>query len=261
MHRRHFVAIAWTGMALCSIGSRALAQNHASPNHQPPVATAPSGTPPLPEIPKRPDPVMCAPASAGDLRRVQALLRAGADVNAPDEIGRTPLMHALARYFPAPGAPKETGSPAVETQREARKHKIARLLIKRGADITRRSTIGMTALHYAVMLPDQEAALQFTRELLSGGAPVDARMGTGFTALRMAVDRGRVPISRALVEAGANPNAPDDMGKTPLYRAQAVGSRDLIAALTTPVAPTSAASTPNPAAAKSAPSKSTPSPQ
>jgi ankyrin repeat protein len=260
MNRRQRVAMVGTGLLLCSFGSQAVAQNHASPTHEPPAAQIGSSHPPLPEIPKQPDPVLCAPAGAGDMKRVQALLRGGADVNAPDTLGRTPLMMALAKYFPPPGAPAETGSVATETQRQARKLKIARLLIKRGADIARRSTIGMTALHYAVMWPDTEAALQMSRELLAGGAPVDARMGTGLTPLRMAVDRGRVAIARVLVEGGANPGMADDDGKTPLARAEAVRLRDLVAALTTPVAPSSPspapsspAAPPKPAAAKRAP--------
>jgi uncharacterized protein len=252
MNRRQLVAMVGTGFWLCSFGAQAFAQKHASPTAAPPVAQPASSHPPLPPIPKKPDPVLCAPALAGDLNRVQALLRKGADVNATDELGRTAVMTALARYFPEPGAPKETGAPATEAAREVRKLKIARLLIKRGADITRRSTIGMTALHYAVMLPDMEAALELSRELLAAGAPVDARMGTGITPLRMAVDRGRVAISRALVEGGANPGMPDDDGKTPLARAAAIGPRELVDALTTPVAPS-----PSPApAAAAAPAKS-----
>jgi ankyrin repeat protein len=254
MNRRQLVAMIGTSLVLCSFGSQAFAQNHATPTHAPPAAEAAHSHPPLPQMPKPPDPALCEPAVAGDMKRVQALLRKGADVNAPDPLGRTPLMNALARYFPGPGAPADSGSVATETEREARKLKIARLLIKRGADVTRRSTIGMTALHYAVMLPDMDAALAMSRELLAGGAPVDARMGTGLTPLRMAVDRGRVAIARALVEGGANPGMADDGGKTPLVRAKEVGLPDLIAALTTPVAP-------SPSPPKPAPAKATASPQ
>jgi ankyrin repeat protein len=237
MNRRQLVAMVGTGFWLCSFGSPAGAQNHASPTHQPPVAKTDSSHPPLPEIPKPPDPVLCAPAGAGDMKRVQALLRGKADVDAPDPLGRTPLMMALAKYFPEPGAPPDTGSVATETARQARKLKIARLLLKRGADVKRRSTIGMTALHYAVMWPDQDAALELSRELLAGGADANARMGTGVTPLRMAVDRGRSVIARALVEGGATPGMADDDGKTPLVRAREIGIPELIAALTTPVAP------------------------
>jgi len=262
MDRRQLVAMIGTGLALCSFGSQALAQNNAAPTQAPvAVETEPSEHPPLPEIPPRPDPVLCAPASAGDLKKVQTLLRKGADVNAPDDLGRTPLMTALAKYFPEPGAPPDTGSVATETQRQARKLKIARLLMKHGADVKRRSTIGMTALHYAVMLPDMDAGLALSRELLAGGAPVDARMGTGISPLRMAVDRGRTAISRELVEHGANVNMADEEGKTPLLRAREVGLPELIAALTTPVAPPSpppAVAVAKPAPAKPAPAKPAP---
>jgi len=239
MNHGQLVAMLGTGLALCSFGSQAVAQNHASPTTQPPAAETANSHPPLPPVPKKFDPVLCAPAGAGDMKRVQALLRDKADVNTTDPLGRTPLMMALSKYFPEPGAPPDTGSIATETARQARKLKIARLLLKRGADVKHQSTIGMTALHYAMMWPDQDAALELSRELLAAGAPADARMGTGITPLRMAVDRGRSAIARALVEAGANPGMADDDGKTPLVRAREIGIPELIAALTTPVAPPS----------------------
>jgi ankyrin repeat protein len=253
MECRHLVVIAIAGAGLLIGGSGARA-------HEPSPASAESpSTPPLPDIPKKPDPVLCAPAMDGDLRRVQALLRAGADVNVADEIGRTPLMLALSRYYPPAGGKQPAGSPAAEAQRQVRKLKIARLLIKRGADIKRTSTIGMTALHYAVMFPDEATGLAFTREFLAGGALVDARMGTGVTPLRMAVDRGRVTIARLLIEAGANPRVPDDVGKTPLAHAQALGPRELVAALTAPAAPSPAPASPTPTT-HATPAKSAPAP-
>jgi len=244
MNRRQLVAMLGTGLWLCSFGSQAFAQNNAAPTHEPPAAKAADSHPPLPPVPKPVDPLLCAPAGAGDLHRVQALLRDKASVNAPDELGRTPLMMALAKYFPEPGAPPDTGSVKTETARQARKLKIARLLLKNGADVRRRSTIGMTALHYAVMWPDQEAALALSRELLAAGAVPDARMGTGVTPLRMAVDRGRTAIARALVEGGAAPGMADDEGTTPLFRARQIGIPELLTALTTPVAPSPAPASP-----------------
>jgi hypothetical protein len=228
---------------VCLLGgaSSALAQDSGKKAAAPPATASkvrppaqhigPDGRP-LPPAKPKPDPVLGPPAMAGDLRRVQALLRTKPEIDAPDELGRTALMLSLARYFPQPGDAKQTGSPAVEVKRQERKLKIARLLLQRGADVRRASTIGMTALHYAVIFPAEEAVLvQLSRELLEKGAPVDARMGEGLTPLRLAVDRGRRQLAALLVAAGANPHVPDNLGKSPLARAEAIGPRELVEAL------------------------------
>lgn len=189
------------------------------------------------ELPPRPPPakpVLCEPANAGDLNKVQTLLRKGADLNAVDSLKRTPLMLALARAdVSGPAAPLKGVTPE---KREANKLKIARLLIERGADVDKRSEIGLTALHYAAMWPgDEGAALELTRALVQKGAIVDPRMETGVTPLRMAVDRKRVQIARFLVESGADPLGEDDDQQSPYRRARALKSPDLIAALTAPL--------------------------
>jgi hypothetical protein len=57
------------------------------------------------------------------------------------------------------------------------------------------------------------------RALVRAGAKVDAAGGvTKCTALHMATRRGNVEIARALLEAGADANAPDSKGVTPLQR-------------------------------------------
>jgi uncharacterized protein len=167
-------------------------------------------------------------ALSGDLSLFEKMLREGADLDAHDPIDRTVLMLALTPYEAVPGAAQVPAAAHAERQRQARKLQIAGILIRRGADVTRRSALGMTALHYAVLLPvDEPAALDLVRRLIKKKVPLDARMGEGVTALRMAVDRGRVRIARTLVDAGADPRAADARGITPLSRALEIGPSGL----------------------------------
>ncbi|MFQ6035794.1 MAG: M56 family metallopeptidase, partial [Sedimentisphaerales bacterium] len=66
-------------------------------------------------------------ATAGDIKQVKSLLSKGADVNAKDEKGNTPL-HIVARYG-------------------YRQKDIAELLIARGADVNAKNEYGTTALY------------------------------------------------------------------------------------------------------------------
>jgi uncharacterized protein len=183
---------------------------------------------PAPEQRAALDAQLGSAALSGDLRLFEKVLGEGADLDAQDPIGRTALMLALTPYEAVPGTERVPAAAEAERQRQSRKLQIAGRLIRRGADVTRQSTLGMTALHCAVLLPVAEsAALDLVRALIRKKAPLEARMAEGVTPLRMAVDRGRVRIARALLDAGADPKAADENGTTPLSRALEIGPSSL----------------------------------
>ncbi len=127
----------------------------------------------------------------GSAEWVQACLEAGADPNARDADGNTPL-HRL------------DGSSGTDVA-------VALLLLAAGADPNARNNQGNTPL-YEVVRSGNSSDLELVVVLLEAGADPNARGQYGYTALHH-VDWDRPPdVERALIRAGANPNLLDGDG-------------------------------------------------
>lgn len=138
-----------------------------------------------------------AAAICRDSRRVKRLLAAGADPNARDKWGRTPLMWA-ARYM-------HTGD-----------RQTIPALVGAGAEVNTVDENGATALHIAA----SHAGREETDDLVANGAQVDARDADGKTPLMYAAASwyGRYSGEK-LLKAGASVNAVDNDGRTALMYA------------------------------------------
>ena len=123
---------------------------------------------------------LMAAAHAGDLARVTSLLAAGADVNARDEQGWSPLMKAC--YNPE------------------LKHgfaEVAKALIAAGADIEAPIAYGVRPL----MLAAGYGETAVVEVLLQAGADVLAKNEGGYTALMMVKQKHYVDVINLLHEA------------------------------------------------------------
>jgi ankyrin repeat protein len=125
-----------------------------------------------------------AAAWEGDVRRIEALINAGADVNARDQDLGTPL--AAASYNGNPDA--------------------VRLLLDRGAEVDAKDGEGMTPLMNASL----NGKAEVVRLLLAKGADVNAvstRTVDGkrleVTALKLARGRSQADVIEILRRAGA----------------------------------------------------------
>ena len=145
-------------------------------------------------------------AHRDDLAMVELLLAAGADPNAADEHGVTPLMRA-----------SENASPGV-----------VQALLDAGADPDAAQSSGLTPLMIAARTGERDVV----RGLLAHGADVNAvTHETGVTALMWAVAAPHPDIVHVLLETGAGVEASSAKGFTPLLFAARNGDIELARAL------------------------------
>jgi uncharacterized protein len=163
--------------------------------------------------------------SAGD--EVKVLLDVGSDVDARDNLGRTPLMLACgAVSFEIPGDHKKNGG-SVKRRRFCQSN-IVLMLVKRGADVSLVSARGMGALHFA-SLAGHVSICRYL--LLSTNTKPSRRNRCGRTPLHLACRHGHASVAEVLISKGAKVDARDSKGRTPLFDAASRGHSDCVSLL------------------------------
>lgn len=147
-------------------------------------------------------------AKYGQLATVRLLADRGAQLDAASAHGFTPLIVAAERYHLA----------------------IVEELLDRGAAPGAVQQNGQTALQQHIQYLEHVRGdpLALTRLLIDRGVPLEVHDGLGRTAVYAAAQHGALAILRLLLEAGANPNATRNDGYTPMDAARANGHDEVV---------------------------------
>jgi ankyrin repeat protein len=180
-------------------------------------------------------------AQRGNVAQVEALAAAGADLDARDSHGRTPLhvatfarqrdaIRALLRRGAKPGLLENDRYDAVTIASVADDEETLRLLLSLGASaklVT--SRYDGSALIAAAHLGHDGVV----RQLIAAGAPLDLVNNLHWTAVIESIVLGdggprHQRTLQALIGAGANLELPDRQGQTPLALARSRGYGEMV---------------------------------
>jgi ankyrin repeat protein len=138
-------------------------------------------------------------AQAGDVANLRAALAAGANPDWTNEEGSTALMIAAQLGHLA----------AVQT------------LLDAGADVNATDSNGWTALFKSVYNHELDTGFApVTKALIDAGANANSTIQFGITPLMLAAGGGEGAVCEVLLEAGADPKAINEAGRTALQMAK-----------------------------------------
>ncbi|HVN77627.1 MAG TPA: ankyrin repeat domain-containing protein [Terriglobia bacterium] len=101
--------------------------------------------------------------------------------------------------------------------------KVVNWLLEHGADpnISARNATKVMPLHSAAAQKDSVAAVAISKDLLDHGAQVNARQQAGWTPLHQAAASGNAELLKLLLSHGADRSATSEDGRTPIQMAEA----------------------------------------
>ena len=174
-------------------------------------------------------------------RQINSLIKRGADINAYDKEGETPLMYAVRNNnYEAVKAlinagvnvnaqAKSSGTTALMLTGmpvmpgEEALVKIIKALVKAGADLNMQDSSGETAL-ISMCGGGSNPKIETIKLFIEAGADVNAANNAGQTALMSIAANiwceDSAKIAQLLIDEGADPNAKDIDGNTVLYYAE-----------------------------------------
>lgn len=139
-----------------------------------------------------------------------ALISAGADLDAEDDKGDTPL-HAALSALGAAVNPNQAST--------------VLLLLAEGANACSSNQAGKTPLHYAAAFSTGSNVGLLIEALQDAGADLDAADSHGWTSLHVAAILGSTDAVRELLRVGASARAIDRNGHTALHVAASTSSQ------------------------------------
>lgn len=170
---------------------------------------------------------------AVNIEKVKRALKAGADINATDEAGETPLhiaarigrysiVRLLLEHGPTLYLENNKGYTPLAIAISHNRIKTINAIVK--AQKKQKEEIEYTDLHTAVMNNDEAAVIT----CITHGFKVDTPNSDGVTPLHIAAKEGLYPMARLLVEYGADVHLTDKEGRDALYYARFGNNKKLI---------------------------------
>ncbi len=152
-------------------------------------------------------------ANAQREKVLEFLVSSGADVNAKDKRGRSPLLIAMTGFYSS-------------------SYNMARVLLAGGANPNAQDQYGIAPMHFVA----QDTNVDLFKLLTDNGADINLRDNDGNTplhALRMTSwpVQGQNDVIKAFLDFGAEVNIKNKEGHTPLYYAVQQGRSDMEALL------------------------------
>ena len=172
---------------------------------------------------------------SGNLEDFNRAIYNGANIEAQDNDGNTPLHHAsynrhleVVKILIELGANIEAqnkdGDTPLHYASYNRHPKVVKMLIELGANIEAQDNDGNTPLHNA----SGEEHLEVVKMLIELGANIEAIDIFGHTPLHHASYNRHLEVVKMLIELGANIEAQDNDGDTPLNRASFRGHLKIV---------------------------------
>ena len=171
----------------------------------------------------------------GDLTDTQAQVTAGADINAPDEVGNTPLHLALglgetaiAEWLINQGANLQAkandGRAMVHAAAAGGQVELLKKLVAEGLKLDTKTALGQGPLHLACAAGQTETI----EWLLGQGQTATAPDANGNTPQHTAVIHGRAGLAKPLIDAGADPKQLHTLGQAAIHLACTTGQVGLV---------------------------------
>jgi ankyrin repeat protein len=173
-------------------------------------------------------------AGFGTPETVTFLVENGADVNAKNRRGSTPIFWAIqdeakVRLLMARGAAVnvkqiEGRTPVYQASTLGGGNAVLRLLLDNGGDPNTATLVGLTPLSGAALRGDVEAM----QLLLAKGANIHAKNGAGATPLMAAATNGSASAVQLLLDRSADVNVRTKLGETALGNAAGAGITETV---------------------------------
>jgi ankyrin repeat protein len=172
------------------------------------------------------------------------LISYGADVNAQDGNGKTPIFYAtqnadfkITKLLLTNKADVKDNPELLNIAVKKECREIVQLLLEHGVDVNTGDEYGRTALHFTALGedrfllykdPDINIKGEIAKLLLSWGANVNAQTKNGRTMLHAATQKGYLKVVEALLEYNADVNAKFKTNITPLHIASQKGHVEVV---------------------------------